>query len=236
VSPLTTIVIAAWAAGITAFLGGLLAHLEGSQETERKNEIIHTMIAVGGGILLSAVAFALVPEGMKTLSPQALTIAFCAGGVIVYFLDAKISRQSGSKAQFMAMLIDFIPEAIALGAVFGRSKKTGILLAFFIGAQNLPEGFNAFRELKSGHSSPRKSLIKLLLVSLLGPLAACGGYLFLSGHMLITAWIMSAAGGGILYLVFQDIAPQSRMRHHRSPALGAVLGFAIGMIGTQILG
>jgi len=47
---------------------------------------------------------------------------------------------------------------------------------------------------------------------------------------------LSTAGGGILYLVFQDIAPQSKMRRHWAPPLGAVLGFAVGMVGKQVLG
>jgi len=47
-------------------------------------------------------------------------------------------------AQFLAMLMDFLPEALALGAVFGHDRRLGVLLAAFIGAQNLPEGFNSF--------------------------------------------------------------------------------------------
>ena len=44
------------------------------------------------------------------------------------------------------------------------------------------------------------------------------------------------AAGGILYLIFQDIAPQSKMRRHWMPPLGAVLGFVVGMIGKQLIG
>lgn len=44
------------------------------------------------------------------------------------------------------------------------------------------------------------------------------------------------AAGGRLYLVFQDIAPRSHLRRHWTPPLGAVWGFAVGMIGQQVLG
>jgi ZIP family zinc transporter len=47
---------------------------------------------------------------------------------------------------------------------------------------------------------------------------------------------MTFAGGGIMYLIFQDIAPQSKIRKNWIPALGAVLGFAVGMIGKQLVG
>ncbi len=66
--------------------------------------------------------------------------------------------------------------------------------------------------------------------------AAVAGFVLLQGHLTLTATIMAFAAGGILYLVFQDIAPQARMRRHWTPALGAVLGFVVGMLGKQVLG
>jgi len=134
------------------------------------------------------------------------------------------------------MLMDFLPEALALGAVFGHDRRLGVLLAAFIGAQNLPEGFNSFREITTVGLKPRAAIMALLAVSILGPIAAGTGYFFLQDHAKLTAGIMTFAGGGIMYLIFQDIAPQSKMRRHWMPTLGAVLGFAIGMIGKQLIG
>jgi ZIP family zinc transporter len=73
-------------------------------------------------------------------------------------------------------------------------------------------------------------------VSLLGPLAACIGYFLLQDKPSLTAGIMSFAAGGILYLIFQEIAPDAKMRRHWTPALGAVLGFVVGMVGKQLIG
>jgi hypothetical protein len=44
-------------------------------------------------------------------------------------------------------LLDFMPEAIALGAVFGARTPTRYVLAILIRIQKLPEGFNSYREL-----------------------------------------------------------------------------------------
>jgi len=225
-----------WLAGIAAFLGGVAARFEGSSETERKQELIHGIVGFGGGILMAAVAFALVPEGMEMLSPMRQGITFGLGGLVFCCLDAGLSKHGGSKAQLMAMLMDFIPEAIALGALFAHHHNTGVLLALFIGAQNLPEGFNSYREIVASGIRPSVTLISFFAISFLGPVAACTGYLFLQNQPTLTASIMSFAGGGILYLIFQDIAPQSRMKRHWAPPLGAVLGFVVGMIGKQILG
>ena len=47
--------------------------------------------------------------------------------------------------------------------------------------------------------------------------------------------LMLFAGGGILYLVFQDIAPLSKEPNDWIPASGASIGFVIGMIGQKLL-
>jgi ZIP family zinc transporter len=225
-----------WFAGFAAFLGSLLGLCEGSAETTGKQELIHGIVALGGGILVAAVALALVPRAVSVLDPISLTLTFSLGGIVFCLLDIRISKAGGSKAQFMAMLMDFIPEAASMGAVFGHNRSMGMLLAAFIAAQNLPEGFNSFREITASGVRPRGALTALFSISFLGPLAACLGYFFLQSKPEWTAGIMSFAAGGILYLIFQDIAPQSRMERHWTPPLGAVLGFAIGMVGHQVIG
>lgn len=234
-SDLAWILLLSWLAGFAATIGGLFAWVEGSAETLGKQELVHSMVAFGGGILLAAVAFALAPHAMHDLSVVGLAASVIAGGLVFLFLDAWVSRRSGSLAQLMALLMDFIPEAIALGALFGTDRQAGYLLAGFIAAQNLPEGFNAFRELNR-FLRPRAAVAALAGVGLLGPLAAYTGYGLLQEQATMTAVIMAFATGGILYLIFQDIAPQARMQRHWAPPLGAVVGFTLGMVGERLLG
>ena len=47
--------------------------------------------------------------------------------------------------------------------------------------------------------------------------------------------VLLFAAGGILYLTFQDIAPQSRLERHWAPPLGAVLGFALALLADMFL-
>jgi len=215
-----TILLASWLAGIPS----------------GKREFVRGTVAFGGGLLVSAIAFALIPAGLKILEPWQLVVYFCIGGILFCLFDILLARQGGSRAQFMAMMMDFVPEALSLGAVFGRNPKLGMLLALFIGAQNLPEGFNAYREQIALGTRPKSALTALLVASIAGPISAGLGYLFLQNRPQLTAGIMIFASGGILYLIFQDIAPSSKIRRHWTPALGAVLGFAIGLLGTKLLG
>ncbi len=231
------IVLYSFFAGITVFLGGLLSkYFEKFHKGVLKEEILHLSVAFGGGIIFAAVAFVLAPRGIELLSLGPLVILFLAGAIAFYLLDRFIEQKGGSAAQIMAMLMDFIPEAIALGAVFAHDHRLGLLLALFIGLQNFPEAFNSYLDLRNSGYKSRKCLLILFFLSFTGIFAAIAGSLLLSNKPQLTASLMIFSSGGILYLIFQDIAPGSKMQKSWVPALGATFGFLIGMIGQKLLG
>ncbi len=224
--------------GITVFLGGLLSRLfeRYIRDGIVKEELIHTSVAFGGGIIVAAVAFVLVPKGLNELSLTPVVIMFLSGAISFFFLDRFIETKGGAISQLLAMLLDFIPEAIALGAVFATNHNLGLLLAIFIGLQNLPESFNSYIDLRNCGYASKKCLLILFLLSFTGIIAAVSGCLFLSNMPQLTASLMLFSSGGILYLIFQDIAPMSQLQKSWFPALGANFGFLVGMIGQKLLG
>ena len=234
-SDILQIILYSLASGVTVILGGFLAKLKVIPDNELGREISHGVIAFGGGVLVAAVAFVLVPKGIQTLSLPLLTSVFFLGVVSFLFLDRFIAQHGGRAAQLMAMLTDFIPEAVALGAIFSTDRKTGLLLALLIGLQNLPEAYNSFGDLHRSGFSPNRALLVLVPFSLAGVAAAVAGYSFLSGQPHLVASLMVLAAGAILYIVFQDIAPMAKLRNHWTPATGATLGFMLGMIGEKVL-
>ena len=235
---LLKIVLYASFSGATVFLGGILSRLfeRHFRNGILKKEIIHTSVAFGGGIIIAAVSFVLVPKGMDLLPLIPMAILFLSGAIMFFFLDRCIEKKGGTISQLLAMLLDFVPESIALGAVFATHHNLGLLLAIFIGLQNLPESFNSYLDLRNSGYTSRKSLLVLFLLSFPGVFAAMLGYLLLSNLPQITASLMLISSGGILYLIFQDIAPMSKLQKSWFPALGVSFGFLVGMIGQKILG
>ena len=224
--------------GITVFIGGVLSYFFEIYFRNGliKEEIIHTSIAFGGGIIIAAVSLVLVPQGMEVLALFPMIIVFLSGAVTFFFLDKYIEKRGGAFAQLLAMLMDFVPEAIALGALFAIDPNLGLLLALFIGLQNLPESFNSYLELRKIGYEPYKVLILLFLLSFVGIISALFGTQLLSDMPEVTASLMLFSSGGILYLIFQDIAPMSKLEKSWFPALGVNFGFLIGMIGQKVLG
>lgn len=234
---LTEIIIFSLFSGMTILFGGLLAKLCEKYCRKRiEKYIIHWSIAFGGGILVAAVAFVLTPKGIEAFSIGSFSLIFLSGAFLFFLIDQYIEKKGGILAQTMAMLMDYFPEAIALGAAFAHDHRLGILLAIFIGLQNMPESFNAYFDLRNANHAGRSILRLFFLLSFIGVFAAVSGRYLLANHMDLTSGIMLFAGGGILYLIFQDIAPLSKVKNHWEPALGASLGFLLGMIGTKIFG
>jgi ZIP family zinc transporter len=225
-------------AGSCIPLGGYLASFEHIRARWLEQELRHFLIALGGGILIGAVALVLVPEGIASMDGSMLAIPIVlAGGLLFFTIERALGLRRREAPQVLGILLDYFPEAVALGGLVALGSPTAPLLALLIGLQNLPEGFNAFRELHALklRSARRTPLIMWSLVAI-GPLAGLIGYFLLSGYPAALGAIMLFAAGGILYLIFQDIAPQSRLRRHWAPPLGAVLGFSLALFGEMLVG
>jgi ZIP family zinc transporter len=231
-----TAMLYATLAGAFIPLGGLLARIERIRPLWLERELRHGVIAFGGGALMAAVALVLVPEGQRYLSAWSALAAFGAGGIAFFLIDRMIERRGGGIAQLMAMLLDFVPESLALGAMLAAEWQAGLLLAGLIALQNLPEGFNAYLELRARDAlTSGKRLAGFCAIVLLGPLAAWFGFSYLRETSGALGAMMLFAAGGILYLTFEDIAPQAHLARRWAPALGAVAGFMLGLLGQMLL-
>jgi zinc transporter, ZIP family len=223
-------------AGLCIPLGGLMASFEHIHPRWLEQEFRHFLIALGGGLLLGAVTLVLVPEGTAALGTNHLATAFIlTGGLSVFAIEKSLGLKRRESPQLMGMMLDYVPEAIALGGLVALGSPLAPLLAILIGLQNLPEGFNAFREMRKLAPDSRHTLLTMSSFVPIGPIAGLLGYFYLAEHKAILGAVMLIASGGILYLIFQDIAPQAKLKKHWAPPLGAVLGFCIALFCQQLM-
>jgi ZIP family zinc transporter len=78
-------------------------------------------------------------------------------------------------------------------------------------------------------------LLLFALMVPLGPLAAWVGLMLPPEANGVIGAVMMLSSGGILYLMFQDIAPQVRLESAWLPPLGAALGFMLGLAGDLLI-
>ncbi|MEJ2755387.1 MAG: divalent cation transporter [Gammaproteobacteria bacterium] len=230
------VILLTFLAGAAMPLGAIIAKVERIRRRWLERELRHGVIAFGGGALLAAVALVLIPEGIQGMPMFLIVLCFGAGAVLFMLLDIWLTKSGTPMSQLIAMLSDFIPESMALGAFFVVSRPSSLLLAAIIGLQNIPEGFNAYRELRASTHMPCGKIIAVFsALAMLGPLCGVLGFYFLSQSTILVSGIMLFAAGGILYLIFQDIAPQAKLENHWAPPLGAVAGFLFGVVGKVLI-
>ncbi len=223
-------------AGLAMPAGAIISTYKGIQPKWLEKELRHGILALGAGALISAVGLVLVPEGVKDVSVLGALVCFIAGALAFMALDIYLAKKKTAGSQLAAMLSDFVPESIALGTTAALGGGT-MLLGVLIAVQNLPEGFNAYREMLPKNKKRSKKLILVFaLMALLGPLFSLIGFYYLAQYPVVISGIMLFAAGGILYSVFQDIAPQIRMENHWLPPLGGIIGFLVGVVGFILEG
>lgn len=224
------------AAGAAIPLGGAMARRIPLGDGHFAKDVYHGVLAFGGGVLFAAVALVLVPDGVEHLRLGWSVLAFLAGTLFFVFVDAWVERRGGGAANIMATVLDYTPESLALGAAFATGGGSGPVLALLIGLQNLPEGFNSYRETTHAGMAPNKMMAILVGLVLLGPLAGGLGFTFLGGRPGIVGAVTLFASGGILFGIFHDLAPKAARNCHYAPTSGASLGFLVGLVGHMLLG
>jgi zinc transporter, ZIP family len=236
VEPLWSALILTGLAGLSIPIGASLALLKIDFLSDwAASEVRHGIVAFGAGALLAAVALVLIPEGSERLSPFAALFWFSIGAIAFAAIDHAIKSGGSQASQFLAMMMDYLPEAMALGALVAGDYHSALLVAGLIMIQNLPEGFNAMHEIR--HASMRKPIFLIALFVLmvpLGPLAALAGVM-IGPDSAVIGVVMIFASGGVLYLMFQDIAPQIPLENAWLPPLGGIFGFLLGLAGDLLI-
>lgn len=222
-------------AGLMLLVGGTLADREHLRHGHFRRDLLRGIMAFGGGILLSAVTLVLIPYGIRGASPVEIPLAVGAGGMAFLLIDREIERRGGKAAFPLAVLMGDTPQAIALGAAFGTGDGVGPLLALLVGLRNISGGFNSYRELRETLASRRTIFLVLASLALIIPLAALFGLFVLAREARVVAWLFLFAAGGIIYLLFHDIAPMAHQEKHWAPTLGVLFGFLAGVLGDLLI-
>ncbi len=226
-------------AALSAVAGGVLGFWERVHPNWMQSETRHGVIAFGGGALIAAVSLVLAPKGMALQPAWSSLVSFAFGAVFFMACDRYFANRGTPLSQLLAMLLDFVPEAVVVGAVISRSYNEAVFLTLIISAQNIPEAFNAYREITSSNSGKgleRHALAVISIAALSGVGWGFLGYIVFKPDHVLLGTLMTFCAGGIIYLVFRDVAPQAQLEKSWYPSLGAVLGFMVGMAGQLFVG
>jgi zinc transporter, ZIP family len=214
------------------------------------------LTAFGGGVLLAAIAFELMPEADREAG-TALTIAGVLAGALVYVTaDALLSRdedmdrmrRSGHAAaagQPMTMrsadvargesiaaglFVDGVPESIALGLTVAEGE-IGVALLAGVLIGNIVEAYGAAQPIVAGGRTNRFAISLMAAIGAALAIATVLGATALadaSGELIGT--LQAVAAGAVLAVVTIAIVPHTFEEVSRLVATASVLGFLLGYV------
>ena len=144
-----------------------------------------------------------------------------------------------------AVTLHNIPEGMAVGVVFagvlignvGITIAGAIALSIGIAIQNFPEGAIISMPLRAEGMSKGKAFLYGTLSGIVEPIAACVTILLTNLVVPILPYILSFAAGAMIYVVVEELIPESQMGEHSNiGTIGVAIGFALMMVLDVALG
>ena len=145
----------------------------------------------------------------------------------------------------LAVTLHNIPEGMAVGVTFagaiignaGITMAGAFALAIGIAIQNFPEGAIISMPLKAEGMSKTKAFIYGTLSGIVEPIGAIITILLTNAVVPILPYLLSFAAGAMIYVVIEELIPESQAGEHSNiGTIGAAIGFIVMMILDVALG
>jgi ZIP family zinc transporter len=206
--------------------------------------LLGLVMAFGGGVLISAVAYELVADAIDTGGdywPVALGLVL--GALVFYGGDFAIDRMGGASrkrvgadeegsplALTLGIVLDGVPESIALGLTLlaGEGVSAALLVAVFL--SNVPESVAATAGFRSSGRTTRWIMGLWLGIALVSGVASLAGYGILDGASnWIVSLVLAFAGGAVLTMLADTMMPEAFAYGGKTVGLATTAGFALAV-------
>jgi zinc transporter, ZIP family len=249
--------IASLGAGLATVIGALPVLLP-IKLTQRVQGI---MLGFGGGVMLAATSFSLIMPATEAAMAQGrsqisaaliIVVGILLGGLFLQLAHQFLPHEHFFKGQenvrynnlkriwlfIAAITIHNFPEGLAVGVNFGSNNiSNGIPVALGIGLQNIPEGLVVALSLVAEKYSAGYAIWISLLTGLVEPIGGLIGLGVVNIANFILPWAMAFAAGAMLFVISDEIIPEShRQGLEKEGTIGVMVGFVIMMFLDIALG
>jgi ZIP family zinc transporter len=220
--------------------------------------LFDALLGFTGGVMLAASFWSLLlpafsmseGAGWSKISP--IVIGFVLGALFLFVLDQllphlhvnfKDSEKEGLKTPwqkstllFLAITLHNIPEGLAVGVMFGGiamgvpDATIGGAVALTIGimVQNFPEGLAVAMPMRRLGYSRMKSFMFGQFSAAVEPVFGVIGVLTVAAIAPILPYALSFAAGAMIYVVVEEVIPESQRGNNTDLAtLGLIIGFIL---------
>lgn len=137
-----------------------------------------------------------------------------------------------------AIAIHNLPEGIAAGVSFGSDNTSeALIIAGGIALQNIPEGMVIIGPMLAASISPRRTFLCAMLTGLVEVAGTLLGYFAVTVASAILPFALAFAGGTMLYVISDEMIPETHAHGSQRGATYALLvGFCVMLISDVLLG
>lgn len=137
-----------------------------------------------------------------------------------------------------AIAIHNLPEGIAAGVGFGTGDNTqAVIIALGIAIQNIPEGMVIIGPMLASGISPRRTFLLASMTGIVEVLGTLIGYFAVSISSAILPFALAFAGGTMLYVISDEMIPETHAHGHERGATYALLvGFCLMLVTDFLIG
>ena len=213
------------------------------------------VLSFAAGVMLAAAVLGLVLPSLEYGGTYGLAITVAGiftGAVCLNLIDKLVSHlhklmgadgEEHHNANLSKVLlfvraigIHNLPEGIAAGVGFGSGDTSqALIIAGGIALQNVPEGMVIIGPMLAAGVSPRRTFIAAMVTGLVEVAGTLIGYFAVSLASAILPFALAFAGGTMLYVISDEMIPETHAHGNERGATYALLvGFCI-MLATDVL-
>lgn len=215
------------------------------------------VLSFAAGVMLAAAILGLVLPSLEYGAKYGIVITVIgifAGALCLNLIDKlvphlhKIAGTDGEKHNntdinkvflfVMAVAIHNFPEGIAAGVGFGSDNTAeALLIAGGIALQNIPEGMVIISPMLLSGISPKRTFVFALITGLVEVIGTFIGYFAVSVASAVLPFALAFAGGTMLYVVSDEMIPETHAHGSERGAIYALLiGFCVMLVSDVLLG
>ena len=248
--------LASLIAGVITGVGGFMIFLKRKYSQEN----INFMLNLAAGVMLAASFFALLVPAMHRISefdPDIHVAGFwyCGavfvGVALVWLLNEILPHEHNNMGQhgihfslkkawlfIIAITLHKLPEGLAVGVAYSAEDfMNPDSLVIGIALHNIPEGLTIAISLVAAHYSKLKAALTALLIGMVQPLGALIGLLTMDFSDKIVPLGMAMAGGTLLFVVINEILPETYgVKKTEKSAFAVFVGFIFMTYLNMVLG
>ena len=242
-----TVILAALGVGMSTVLGAAMGFIF-RRFAEKFSDAV---LSFAAGVMLLAAITGLILPALESGAVIVTLVGLFFGAILISLLDrlmphiykgkegGELDTESIRRVLLfvLAIAIHNFPEGLAAGVGFGAGEGgEGLYVALAIAIQNIPEGMVIIAPMLAAGIKPARTFVYAALTGVIEVIGTLVGYLAVSIAVGVLPFMLSLAGGTMIYVIVREMIPSSHGGDGAEmPSYSFLVGFSLMLVFYVLL-